>query len=283
MNINQNLNKLNYEHKQKLQEIAKELDDKGISININKLLKEGLDDSKKSIDLKNKNSDIIKKLSKESEEAKIKILNIMYDTNRTNTIDDIIKSHKDLITPTKIAQSVRKRDDKVRTFAPSDNTIWPSFLEDENLKSINKYENISLNFINKLIDRINNEITEDDNIVDIGNNKKISFKDLTNFLNDIKDTEIKLANRTEFSDSTRLYEKYINVLKRELLTLKKSLGKGLTISSLPILLSKMYTNNSSKELIRNIEQLINNLYDNKQITKQVYNILNKSILYKNES
>ena len=283
MNINQNLNKLNYGHKQKLQEIVKELYDKGISININKLLKEGLDDSKKSIDLKNKNSDIIKKLSKESEEAKIKILNIMYDTNRTNTIDDIIKSHKDLITPTKIAQSVRKRDDKVRTFAPSDNTIWPSFLEDENLKSINKYENISLNFINKLIDRINNEITEDDNIVDIGNNKKISFKDLTNFLNDIKDTEIKLANRTEFSDSTRLYEKYINVLKRELLTLKKSLGKGLTISSLPILLSKMYTNNSSKELIRNIEQLINNLYDNKQITKQVYNILNKSILYKNES
>ena len=40
----------------------------------------------------------------------------------------------------------------------------------------------------------------------------------------------------------------------------------------------MYTNNSSKELISDIEQLINNLYDNKQITKQVYNILNKSIL-----
>ena len=45
----------------------------------------------------------------------------------------------------------------------------------------------------------------------------------------------------------------------------------------------MYTNNSSKELISNIEQLINNLYDNKQITKQVYYILNKSILYKNDS
>ena len=79
---------------------------------------------------------------------------------------------------------------------------------------------------------------------------------------------------------TRLYEKYINVLKRELFTPKKSLGKGLTNSSLPILLSKMYTNNSSKELISDIEQLINNLYHNKQITKQVYNILNKSIIYK---
>ena len=39
----------------------------------------------------------------------------------------------------------------------------------------------------------------------------------------------------------------------------------------------MYTNNSSKELINNIKQLINNLYNNKQITKKVYNILNKAI------
>ena len=29
-----------------------------------------------------------------------------------------------------------------------------------------------------------------------------------------------------------------------------------------------------------MEQLINNLYDNKQITKQVYNMLNKTITYK---
>ena len=68
-----------------------------------------------------------------------------------------------------------------------------------------------------MIDRVNNEITEDDNIVDIGNNK-IYFKDLINFLDDIKDrkiddfnkekeynkrlkdTEIKLANGTKFCD-----------------------------------------------------------------------------------
>ena len=47
----------------------------------------------------------------------------------------------------------------------------------------------------------------------------------------------------------------------------KKLGKGLNISALPILLSKIYTNNSSKELIKNIKQLVNNLYKNKQITK----------------
>ena len=42
----------------------------------------------------------------------------------------------------------------------------------------------------------------------------------------------------------------------------------------------MYTNNNSKKLINNIEQLVQYLYDNKQITKQVYNILNKAITYK---
>ena len=41
---------------------------------------------------------------------------------------------------------------------------------------------------------------------------------------------------------------------------------------LPILLSKIYTNNtvepSSKELVSNVKQLINNLYDTKQITSK---------------
>ena len=75
-----------------------------------------------------------------------------------------------------------------------------------------------------------------------------------------------------------MYVKYFNNLKKILFT-KKSSGRGLTISSLPILLSKIYTNNSSKELINDIEQLINDLYGNKQTTKQVYNNLNKVITY----
>ena len=75
-----------------------------------------------------------------------------------------------------------------------------------------------------------------------------------------------------------MYVKHFNNLKKILFT-KKSSGRGLTISSLPILLPKIYTNNSSKELISDIEQLINNLYGNKQITKQVYNNLNKAITY----
>ena len=55
-------------------------------------------------------------------------------------------------------------------------------------------------------------------------------------------------------------------------------GKGYV--NLPIALSKIHTNNNSKELINNIKQLINDLYDNEQITKQVYNNLIKAITYK---
>ena len=64
-------------------------------------------------------------------------------------------------------------------------------------------------------------------------------------------------------------------------TFKDQKGKGYV--DLLILLSKIYTNNNSKELKTNIKNLINHLYDNKQITKQVYNILNKAITYKNDS
>ena len=58
---------------------------------------------------------------------------------------------------------------------------------------------------------------------------------------------------------------------------KDQKGKGYV--NLPIALSKIYTDNSSKELMHDIKQLINNLYNNKQITKKVYNNLIKAITY----
>ena len=51
-------------------------------------------------------------------------------------------------------------------------------------------------------------------------------------------------------------------------------GKGYV--NLPILLSKLNVTNS-KELISDIKNLLNNLKDTKQITKQVYNNLIKVI------
>ena len=50
-----------------------------------------------------------------------------------------------------------------------------------------------------------------------------------------------------------------------------------------ILLTQLLTKNKSKKLKDDINQILKELYNSKQITKHVYNILNKSILYKNDS
>ena len=49
------------------------------------------------------------------------------------------------------------------------------------------------------------------------------------------------------------------------------------------LLTQLLTKNNSKKLKDDINKILKELYNSKQITKQVYNVLNKSILYKNDS
>ena len=105
----------------------------------------------------------------------------------------------------------------------------------------------------------------------------------------------KVDNNLEANENINniLIEKDIRKLEKRLKELSKK-GRGvftsqIEFSKLLTFLAQLLTNNtaepsalarSSKKLISNIEQLINNLYNNKQITKQVYNMLNKSITYK---
>ena len=49
------------------------------------------------------------------------------------------------------------------------------------------------------------------------------------------------------------------------------------------LLTQLLAKNNSKKFKDDINQILKEKYNSKQITKQVYNILNKSILYKNDS
>ena len=70
----------------------------------NKLLKERLDNSKKSNDIK------IKEMNKLRNEVK-----------KSNIIDDLKKSHEAPSTVPELLQDIRKRDDKARTIAPPDN------------------------------------------------------------------------------------------------------------------------------------------------------------------
>ena len=94
-----------------------------------KLLKKGFDDLKKSIDLKNKENDELRNVSKENNEAKIKRSNIIDNIKRSGKIKSIKKMCEDSSTPTTIPQSVRKRDDKVRTFAPKEPETYQNIEE----------------------------------------------------------------------------------------------------------------------------------------------------------
>ena len=123
-----------------------------------------------------------------------------------------------------------------------------------------------------------------------GNIKDDEVKNYTKSINDIE----KILNnsiKSKNNDKLKNYIKKINYLvygkdKERIKTnqaksFKNQKGKGHV--NLPIALSKIYTNNSSNKLISNIKQLINDLYDNEQITKQVYNNIIKAIFYKNDS
>ena len=121
---------------------------------------------------------------------------------------------------------------------------------------------------------------------------KIKYNDLEDYEEGIDTIEKDLNNliKSKKNDKLKYYIKKINYLvygkdKEKIKTdqaksFEDQKGKGYV--NLPIALSKIYTNNSSKELINNIKQLINDLHDNEQITKQVYLYINliKAITYK---
>ena len=119
---------------------------------------------------------------------------------------------------------------------------------------------------------------------------KIKYNDAEDYEKgiDIIEKDLNDLIKSKKNDKLKYYIKKINYLiygkdKEKIKTdqaksFEDRKGKGYV--NLPIALSKIYTNNSSKKLINNIKQLINNLYDTKQITKQVYNNLIKAITYK---
>ena len=127
-----------------------------------------------------------------------------------------------------ILQDVRNRYGKARTFAPLDVMenipklskdrlkIFDDKIDtcpaeriiakmkksqdlkrDKSLKNINKYKRINLNDVDNLINEINSNITESDNIVDLGNGKSVYFRDITEFIYDIKDGKINNFNKKE--------------------------------------------------------------------------------------
>ena len=159
--------------------------------------------------------------------------------------------------------------------------------------------------------KLYSKITENGEFTETANKKVISSKIFKDFAEDILNGKINNNNKKEkykrrFDDIEKKLtksteSKKVNKLKNYLTKIKDSVygndksriknkearslkdQKGNGYVNLPITLSQIYTNNSSKELINDIKSLLNHLHDTKQITKQVYNNLLEAITYKNDS
>ena len=156
---------------------------------------------------------------------------------------------------------------------------------EKELEESEKYINID----SKIKDKKQKNINESTILKDMHENEienlkdKINDKDKSiNALKDMHEQEIKnLKDQLLFKKSDQ-EPKSRKRADQEPKSRKRDDHQGKGYVYLPILLSKLNIN-SSKELISNIEQLINYLYDNEKITKQVYNNLIKAITYKNDS
>ena len=94
----------------------------------------------------------------------------------------------------------------------------------------------------------------------------------------INDPKSKKADLKSLDDEIRkLKDEFRNQKGSGTFTYQNKFAKLLT------LLTQLLTKNNSKKLKDDINQILKELYNSKQITKQVYNVLNKSILYKNDS
>ena len=151
-------------------------------------------------------------------------------------------------------------------------------IKDQARKDINEL-NILKDMREKEIENLNDKINDKDTL--INELKDRHEQEIKNFKNQLilkekSDKEPKSRKRADQGPKSR------KRADQGPKSTKKADHQGKGYVNLPILLSTLNIN-SSKELIDNIKQLINDLYDNEKITKQVYNNLIKTITYKNDS
>ena len=126
----------------------------------------------------------------------------------------------------------------------------------------------------------------------IKENPKMSAKEI-DIINQLKSLytmrkkyfNVKINNPKSKTPDLRIADDQIRNLEKEFRDQKSS---GTFISQnkfvkLLTLLTQLLTKNNSKKIKDDINQILKELYDSKEITKKVYNILNKSIPYKNDS
>ena len=115
-------------------------------------------------------------------------------------------------------------------------------------------------------------------MIDIINQLKTLYTFRKNYFEiKINDPKSKTPNLRSLEDQIRQLE---DELEEETKTVAARLLIKIKFVKLLTLLTKLLTKNNSKKLKDDINQILKELYDSKKITKQVYNMLNKSITYK---
>ena len=224
------------------------------------------DDNKKNADVKKKSkgniTEQIKKMeasenlfNKQIRDAK-KILQLSKKYSESNAKTN--KMIKELRAKTKDREEVSKNTDKVL----KENYTKEAQNASEEIEKYNEMINDNLDMSSEKSEIIN-KLIELYSLIQIYYLNKID--------NNLKANE-NIDNISIESDIWKLKKRLRELPKtrRGVFTSQKEFAKLLTF------LVQLFTNNSSKKLISDTEQLINNLYDNKQITKQVHNMLNKS-------
>ena len=223
---------------------------------------------------------------KESEKSKTKnIVSDNEDDDDNKDEDDKDEDDKDEDNLIKNARSLLKdvENDKFNEVKVNDRFISKNKI----IKFLKKNIKGDINDNNKLREYSTNSKSIK-SIVDNAPKKSNNIKKYIKYFNNIKKI-LPIDDRNILSSSSSLSvgsdsddnKKTSSKIKAdESRSFEDQEGSGYV--NLAILLSKIYTNNSTKELKNNIKELINNLHDNKQITKQVYTNLIKAITYKND-
>ena len=199
-----------------------------------------------------------KKLEKMCEDLKNDNDDLLFELDGIKMINEILK--EDNHEYNKKIQEIEKELKKSEEYINIDAKIKDKSQKDINELSILKY--IHEKEIENLNEKINDRETLINELKDTHEQEKKNLKNQL-ILKEKSDQEPKSRKRADQEPKSR----------------KKDDHQGKGYVNLPILLSKLNIN-SSKELISNIKQLINDLYDNEKITKQVYNNLIKAITYK---
>ena len=227
-----------------------------------------------------------KELNKLYEDLKRDDSELSFEFEGTKTINQIlkknIKAKEEIIKES--TDYVEKYNDLSLKF--DDAEITNKMLEKKKKKNNDKYEQKiqkleeleeSVKYINidsKIKDEKQKDINELKNLKDIHEKEIKNLKDQIKNLKDIHEKEIKDLNDLKQSNqepkSIKKSDQEHKSRKRadqEPKSRKRADHQGKEDVDLPILLSKLNIN-SSKELISNIKQLINDLYDNEQITNK---------------